>query len=120
MKILFAVLPVVCLCSQSCTIVDYKQSHDDVEKIRELVRVGDNIRDARAILIKNNYTPSEIKKTTATQDSYSFTVRLIEPTQLDFVGYAADVDLNPWRSGVKHWVAFSAGLDEVIVRIYTD
>jgi hypothetical protein len=120
MKILFAALSVICLGSQSCTVVDYRKSHDDVDKIKELVQVGDNIREARAILIKNNYTPSEIKKTTVTQDSYSFTVRLIEPTQLDYFGYAADLNLNPWRSGVKHWIAFNAGLDEVIFRIYTD
>jgi hypothetical protein len=120
MKILFAVLSVICLGSQSCTIVDYKKSHDDVGKIKELVQVGDNIREARAILIKNNYKPSEIKKTTVTQDSYSFTVRLIEPTELDYVGYAAGRNLNPWRGGVRHWIAFKAGLDEVIFRIYTD
>ena len=120
MKILFSVLAAICLGSLGCTIIDHKKSHDDVEKIKELVKVGDNIREARATLISNNYTASEIKKTTVTQDSYSFTVSLVEPTELDYVGYAADTNLNPWRNGVKHWIAFKAGLDEVIFRIYTD
>lgn len=118
MKTNLVALLAVCVASQSCTIVDTYNSRSDVNRINRLVKVGDNIREARKVLIENEYLPTEIKKPTVTQDSYRFTVTLSEFNQLDSIGYGMDVNLNPWRNGVKHWVAVSAGLDEVIYRIY--
>jgi hypothetical protein len=120
MKIILSALLVICLANQSCTVIDHAKSNGDVNSIRALVREGDNIRDAREILIKNGFSPSEINKPTVAQDSYRFTVRLTEPTQLDYFGNSVDLNLNPWRNGVKHWIAIAARLDEVIYRIYTD
>ena len=118
MKAYLAVAPFLLLVFQSCSIRDYRQSKGDLARIKKLVKEGDNIREARALLAENDFSPTEVKKRTVTQNTYSFTVRLSEPTELDYLGYAMDVNLTPWRNGVKSWVAFNAGLDEVIDSIY--
>ncbi len=120
MKILNALAYSTVLAIQSCTIADYKTSHDDTKRIRSLVKEGDNIREARELLIENGFTPSEIRKNTASESSYSFTLTLTEPTELDYLSEGFDLNLNPWRNGIEHWIAFKAGIDEAIFRIYTD
>jgi hypothetical protein len=107
----------VVLFSVSClsTCKDVRQEREKLNRISNLISLGDDIHKTRATLIVEGFRVSEVGFATIDKDELTFQIKLTDYDSLDGFEYSTETRLRPWRDKLVYAFSVRSDLSGMII-----